>query len=364
MTIDHYTLPDIPGLPTVGNIWTGTNRSERKVGTSKGDTFFGMGGNDTLIGYGGNDILDGNMGRDVIKGGLGNDAITLLGADTVTGGGGLDFFMMVGVNLGLGLGTANRSIITDFKDAGYLHDVIQLAGYFRFEWKDRDGDIGDGFSIVRKGADTLITTRDVGGNIQKILVKNTLPREFTQENLMIVPLPGLSAPAAPAAPIEGGDGADSLPGGKGDDFITGGAGNDTLRGFAGDDELNGMAGADRMFGGRGADRIYVSGGDKAFGGHGADTFVLLSPADFADIADDGRAVAHDFHARGTHHDVVELSLFDVTWADRDLGLEDGFELRKVQGGVKVSLMDSDGDVVELLLKGTALKFLTEDNFIF
>ena len=346
--------------------WMGTEANERKTGTAADDHFQSMGGNDTLNGGRGNDLLHGGRGNDVVNGGAGNDALSMLGADRLTGGTGKDFFSMLGIPYNQMLGNQVRSVITDFKVGGPAAntDVLQFSG-FGFTWADRDRDFTDGFSMVKQGRDVLIRTRDAGGNIQEVLVKNVTLRQLTEDNVQIIPSPFATESDRQAAAVRGiewfGTAADETQaGGAGWDFLAGGAGDDRLIGLGGRDVLNGQAGADMLFGGRGGDELYVSGGDILTGGAGGDRFKILSHAGFSEITDPGGAVIRDFGAG----DVIEFIGFDLTFEAADLGLEDGFQLREVARGVMMTMVDGEGDRMNVLLRGVDLADLTEDRFIF
>lgn len=355
--INKVTIPSIPTLPGSGLTWTGTDKSEKKTGTGKADLMFGMGGNDTLLGKGGNDIIDGNMGRDVIDGGAGLDTLTMLGADTLTGGSGKDFFVLVGIKYNMQLGSANTSVITDFQTSRTNGDVLNLGGFFKFKWANRDKDLNDNFAMTQKGKDVEIYTKDQGGNIQKILLKNVKLADLNEQNVMITKLPpGLKA-ADPLKLLVGTSADDQLNGNRQDNNLRGLAGDDTLRGFSGDDTLNGGAGADQLFGGAGKDLIKLSGGDTALGGVGADTFVLLSHDAQPKGTDAGNVVIGDFRAAGANSDKLDLSAFDLDWSARDKGLEDGFELKRIDGGTQIRIVDGD-DIITLTLQGTRYVTLT------
>lgn len=353
-------LTGFPNFPTFPNVWQGTDRSEKKNGTKGADQYFGMDGNDTLYGAGGNDILDGNRGNDKLYGGAGHDTLTILGSDTLSGGSGFDFFEVVGIKYDQRL-PSNSSVITDFTARGASHDVLQLAN-FDFKWKDRDGDLSDGFSFQRKGKDTLITAEDAGGNVYKILVKNVLPGALTTKNVQLIDKPGFNLPATaePGLDWRGTKAANDRVGTRGDDFMLARGGNDTLSGLAGDDTLNGEKGADRVYGGSGDDRIYVSGGDNVRGGAGEDVFVFLSHAKFASMTDAGLGHMRDFRAA---EDRVELTLFGLDWEGRDAGLEDGWQLRKVANGWRVDIADGDAGRISFVLH-TKAEALDESHFLF
>lgn len=161
--------------------------------------------------------------------------------------------------------------------------------------------------------------------------------------------------------FDGAGGNDLLKGLGEADMLMGGNGNDTLYGDDGDDTLQSGKGADRLWGGAGADRLYISGGDKATGGAGADTFILLNAAEFSDIADRGIARITDFDAVGKVHDVMEIMAAGLTWADRDKGLDDGFEIVSHADGVLVRI-SVEGMVTGAILEGVRMADIDPSDF--
>lgn len=362
-------MAPISNAPSI--VWQGTNGNDKKIGTARSEMFLGFFGNDTLNGMGGNDVLDGSHGNDVVIGGAGIDTISIMGSDRLTGGAATDIFIATGTMFNLRL-PSNNSVITDFKAAGPGRDVLQLAN-FGAKWADRDKDMNDGFSITQKGKNALVQIEDAGGNLYKITLNNVKVGALNLQNVQLINSPiqfsaGPDAPVgepaavvAPGDPVFGTDGADSMVGTSDIDFLIGMAGNDTLKGMIGNDTLNGQSGADVLYGGKGADRIYVSGTDKAWGGAGADNFVFLSHAAYGDFTDGGRAVIRDYSAADG---VIEFLGFDVAWADRDRGLEDGMAFIQNGKDTLIRLVDTDGAIMALTLKNTLVSSLTEDDFAF
>lgn len=361
-----------PILNAPSIVWQGTNGNDKKIGTARSEMFLGFFGNDTLNGMGGNDVLDGSHGNDVVIGGAGIDTISIMGSDRLTGGAATDIFIATGTMFNLRL-PSNNSVITDFKAAGPGRDVLQLAN-FGVKWADRDKDMNDGFSITQKGKNALVQIEDAGGNLYKITLNNVKVGALNLQNVQLINSPiqfsagpdaPVGEPAAVVAPtgdiIYGTEEAELLTGTRLGELVMGYEGNDTLKGLGGDDTLNGQSGADVMFGGRGADRIYVSGTDNAWGGAGADVFVFTSHAAYPEITDGGRGIIRDYSAADG---VIEFLGFDVAWADRDRGLEDGMAFIQNGKDTLIRLVDADGEIMALTLKNTLVSSLTEDDFAF
>lgn len=170
--------------------------------------------------------------------------------------------------------------------------------------------------------------------------------------------------AAVLEPWFGTDGPDDKSGTARADFLVGLKGDDTLRGLGRSDTLNGQEGADKLYGGAGADRIYVSGGDRAWGGTGSDTFVLLDYDKLVGFTDPGRGVIKDFDAVGADHDVLDVSMFETTWANRDAGMEDGFEILQSGANVVMRFEGQNGSVATVVLENTRLADLDQSDFLF
>ncbi|WP_137156291.1 cadherin-like domain-containing protein [Rhizobium sp. FKL33] len=110
--------------------------------------------------------------------------------------------------------------------------------------------------------------------------------------------------------IEGRGGNDTLIGGSGADIIDGGSGSDAIYGGSGKDTVYGGAGADTIAGESGADRINGGlGRDLMSGGGGADRFIFT-------VATAGsRDTISDFQVKGSAHDVIDISDFDLASYD-------------------------------------------------
>jgi len=350
-------MAPISNAPSI--VWQGTNGNDKKTGTARSEMFLGFFGNDTINGGGGNDVIDGSHGNDVVNGGAGIDTLSIMGSDRLTGGPGNDIFVAVGVPFNLRL-PSNSSVITDFRPAGPQSDILQLAS-FGVQWADRDKDMNDGFSITQKGKNVLVQVEDSAGNLYKITLNNIKVGALNMNNVQLISSPFAAAAAETGEIIYGTENADSLNGTKLGELIMSYEGNDTLRGLGGDDSLNGQSGADVMYGGRGNDRIYVSGTDRAWGGEGSDTFVFTSRAAYPEIADGGRAIVQDYKPADG---VIEFIGFDVEFADRDRGLDDGMAFVQKGADTLIRVVDEDGAVMELLLKNTRSADLTADDFAF
>ena len=105
---------------------TGGEGADTLSGNAAANRLLGRGGNDRLNGGAGSDTLDGGAGSDSLSGGDGKDTlIGGLGADRLTGGTGADRFDFNAL-AELGLASAARDTITDFKTSE--GDKIDLLG--------------------------------------------------------------------------------------------------------------------------------------------------------------------------------------------------------------------------------------------
>ncbi len=316
------------------DILRGDEGEDWLVGGDGNDELYGDAGADELLGQNGNDILDGGTNNDLLYAGDGDDTLRgdagsdhLYGhggddlldagsdqaADVLTGGKGLDEFVVVG-SIGSGsvdavtdragfetydgfdgkltaLAELNGDVLTITGMPG--DDKIQIFrrnGQSEFEVKSEHESLGT-FStaaiseIVINGGDGDDLIDNVTNSIVRMRVNGGAGEDI----------------------IYGGDGADILNGGSHGDKIWGGDGEDTLLGEAGNDELfgeddddilRGGDGDDRIWGGRdhdvlvggdGDDRLYgQDGNDKLYGQGGVDFVFGQAGDDFLASGTDGR----------------------------------------------------------------------------
>ncbi|MEA3194555.1 MAG: hypothetical protein QOD26_2888, partial [Betaproteobacteria bacterium] len=224
-------------------------------------------------------------GNDAITG---NSAANLLGAgrgsNTLTGGSGLDVFVVQ-------RRTNASDTITDFDAAG--GERILLANF--------DGKQFSDLGFTQQGANVSVSL----GDGQTLTLNNTTvaalgtghfefqesfqaPRSYVDSGVTL----GLPS----GSTINGDANANVLVGTSQADTINGLGGDDEIHGGLGNDVLDGGAGSDKLYGEGGADTIYLDGdstptvglssgigviynGGAAFGGSGTDTFVVRAAGD-------------------------------------------------------------------------------------
>lgn len=146
--------------------------------------------------------------------------------------------------------------------------------------------------------------------------------------------------------INGGDGRDWISGGRDNDVIDGGNGRDDIRGGAGTDIISGGEGRDWINGNSGNDVIAGgAGSDDLRGGSGDDSFVF--------VAGDGHDFIWDFDRFGDDQIALNIAGFDTLSDVLDVASQAYY-------GVKLDF----GDDGSLFLRGTSLKSLDEEDFIF
>ncbi|MCE3232976.1 MAG: calcium binding hemolysin protein [Rickettsiaceae bacterium] len=198
-------------------------------GTGGDDSILGGTNGNILNGYAGNDILDGYTGDDKLNGGDGNDTLLFgQGNDTLTGGAGSDTFKLTS---GFDTYSTQLATITDF-DVNDPNEKIDLSAI--------DGTVRkfEEIRFIASGSDTKIYTNP--NSNQYILVKNTTPANFTQDNVVGITdkqaiLEGteendtLYASSNDNYTIVGKGGDDTLVSNNGYDILTGGTGNDIFK---------------------------------------------------------------------------------------------------------------------------------------
>ena len=238
------------------------------VGADGDDALNGDAGDDELLGQNGNDILNGGADDDLLYAGDGDDTLRgdsgsdhLYGhggddlldagsdqaADVLTGGKGLDEFVVAG-----SIGSGSADAVTD------------RAGFETYNGYD-----GPLTALAEIDGDQLIV-RGMPGN-DNIQIFNIEGQDFFKVTSEGQSLGIHSTSSISAIVIDGGDGDDLIEnnnrsiiamevnGGAGEDWIYGGFGNDMLIGGSGDDTIKGRDGEDELFGGDGDDDLF--GGD-------------------------------------------------------------------------------------------------------
>lgn len=275
-----------------------TNGDDLLECDDSGETVDALAGNDTVYGRGGNDILRGNTGVDTLYGGLGDDifvfelgdgADTVVDADPVTGGGGMDT-----LRFGSGI---NAAAITVSRQGGDLlltvnaTDSVSVRNYFAAGDLERisfaDGTVWTQATIAQKfpingtsGADTL-----QGSNAADVINGNANPGGTTD---IIYGYGGDDV-------LDGGAGADVIYGGIGNDTIRGGVDTarkitwgDTLYGEGGDDYIVAGNAPAKVWGGEGNDILVGSGGID--GGNGNNLFIGGAGWNYYDFANTGNNI--------------------------------------------------------------------------
>jgi len=151
-----------------------TPRDDIINGTSSNDNLTGLGGNDKLYGDSGNDTLYGESGNDLLDGGAGNDYLDGYASfrnqeyDTLTGGSGVDTFVLGNARQGVFYQGAGYAIITDYS---YQDDYIQLKGS------------ANNYKLVNRDADTWIYLNNSNEEIGLI-------KGGANKNMSLTPRPG------------------------------------------------------------------------------------------------------------------------------------------------------------------------------
>ncbi len=243
-----------------------TNGDDLLEGDDSGETVDALAGNDTVYGRGGNDILRGNTGVDTLYGGLGDDtfvfelgdgADTVLDADPVTGGAGMDT-----LRFGSGI---NAAAITASRQGGDLlltvnaTDSVTIRNYFA---------LGD-LERISFADGTIWTQATIA---QKFPINGTSGADTLQGSNAADVINGSANPGGTTDVIYGYGGDDVLDGGAGADVIYGGNGNDTIRG--GVDTARKITWRDTLYGEGGDDYVVIGNAPAdVWGGDGNDILV-------------------------------------------------------------------------------------------
>jgi Ca2+-binding RTX toxin-like protein len=217
-----YVLPDF-----VENL-IGTSAGAQGVGDNSLDNVITMGAGHDLV------VADAG-GVDTISGGGGNDFFyhgdKLTAADVTNGGAGTDTIALLG-DYGAGITFTASNLVGVERMALYTSLYLPGTGPNNYAITMNDAN-------VAAGTEFFVTAASLQSN--ESLIFNG------------------SAETDGRFTVHGGGGADTIIGGAGGDFVIGNAGNDTLYGLGGLDFLIGGLGADQLRGGAGGDRfVYQS----------------------------------------------------------------------------------------------------------
>jgi len=305
-------------------------------GGALADSLAGTSWDETLIGFGGNDTLDGKAGDDILIGGFGNDIyvvdstgdqiqeMAVQGTDTVLSSISFSLAGMFGIEHLTLTGSG------DINATGNALDNV-LTG----NSGDNTLEGGDGADTLTGGggADTLIggdgddiyVVDSISDQIQELAAQGTdeVRASVGFSLLLLADIENLTLTGLANIKATGNATANSL---------TGNAGKNILKALDGDDILAGGKGKDTLF-----------------GGAGIDTFVFNT--------DDDADRIKDFDAKGSDHDVIDLSgLASITdFTDLKAG-----HMR--QQGTSVVINGTQGDVITL--EGVRIKDLDAGDFQF
>lgn len=382
------------------------------IGGSGNDSLFGSDGADTVLGGEGDDVLDGTaadntqftptadltpttdeqtsqigedeldesedpiidlaattVGNQLLDGGTGDDTLTGDQGDTLTGGEGVDSFI-VDADVDAIL---EAVLITDFDpttetltlniDGLDIGDPTEDGFAFDLETNDLADD--SGMEVVLQGVvvATLAGVSEADDITISIVGENTgTANHGTFSNLGDGDDTALGT--ASDDTVNGGDGNDSIAGSDGRDVLNGDAGDDTLDGGAGRDDLSGGAGNDLLIGG-GNDETPVTTVVQELldGGDGDDTlqtgdgFVALTGGDGTDVFEITRTeVTTDTPVDAFGVRVTEITDLDVATEEVNITFVNG---DASNAPVPFTLVDApDASGVAVMIGGEVYTFLT------
>ena len=159
-SLPMFTDANTPVLADNQHIIAGSTAGSWLI--QSGSVLDGGVGNDTLTGSTGSDKLTGGVGNDILSGGAGDDVlIGGKGNDTLTGGAGHDVFRWQ-LNDGGTAGAPARDTITDFNNANYSGDVLDLRDLLVGENHVFNTVTGSSTTAGNNGTNTLTMVGDAG----------------------------------------------------------------------------------------------------------------------------------------------------------------------------------------------------------
>ena len=338
----------LTGSTTDDDVWesfTGGLGDDIIDGAGGNDTLVGGSGNDTLTGGSGNDTLTGGAGDDIIYGGAGDDTYVFefQGNDTVidSSGNNIVFADTKGDNGELRfrqLYQSNDQLVLEGSREN-TDSKISMSGVESIKW----GVIDDGYTM----------TLGVSGETSD--VSNSMYVGTLSDDTLITGqgdyVEGYGADGDDTITVLGG--SSWVSGDGGNDTLIGGEGNDTLKG----DYTSGDAGHDTLYGNGGNDTLSGNAGnDTLTGGSGSDTFQFHGFFEHDTITDyDSDEDILEFYANdGSALNISDLIETVNSDGNRVLSTADGLSsvtlegsagITPVSGGLAMSVVSQDGDVV-------------------
>lgn len=227
----------------LNNLIVGTGSAVILDGREGDDHLEGRDGSDTLIGGSGQDTLSGGYGNDSMSGGTGDDTYTVLDAGDVVvenAGEGIDtVYAAVDYSIGTNvenlilIGSASAGIGNDLANSIWGNELDNIL----------DGGIGADTMVGGGGSDWYYVD-DIGDVVIEHLAENNHDLVFSSvnytlsdnvERLQLIGLAREGYGNGLANEIYGNDLDNRLDGGAGNDYLIGGAGIDTLIGGTGND---------------------------------------------------------------------------------------------------------------------------------